>query len=820
MSRADLHVHSKFSNHPSEWFLQRLGASESYTEPEFIYHSAKERGMNFVTVTDHNNLEASLLLVEKYPHDCFTGVESTAYFPEDGCKVHILIYGFTERQFEEIQRYRRNIYDLRDYLFENRLAHSVAHATYSVNNRLSLSHLERLLLLFNVFEVINGGRSRLHNETLMEVLSSLNPDKLDDLRKKYRIEPIGDKPWEKGTTGGSDDHAGLFIGQTFTTAEASSPTEFLDRLRNRATQGMGRHNDYKSLAFTLYKVAYDFYRHKSGRPSSALLGKLTEYTFEKKETGLKDRLLLRRLKSSLKKNGRRINHLLSELLVQIENLQTLPIDKRLEVIYEKVADIADEFFVILLESIEKDILKGDIINLIRNLSASLPGIFLSVPFFSTLRLMMDNRQLLSDLRANFKLDQVKKPKKVLWFTDTIYDLNGVAITLQKLGNIAQEKDLPLFIVHASSPKGNDQRRLPIKEICLPSIYSFRLPGYESYLLKIPSILRSLEIIYNANPDEIIISTPGPVGLIGLLTAKLINAKTIGIYHTDFKLQTQKIIPDESISQLLEKLVRAFYSTMDEIQVPTQEYIQILESRGYDLSKMRIFQRAIDTDLFAPRPRAKERLMKQYRLKPGFNLLYVGRISKDKDLPFLLKIYQRLVEEDEKWNLLIAGDGPYFQELQRETRHYERVLLLGRVDYNALPELYSAADLFIFPSTTDTFGLVVLEAQACGLPAIVSDQGGPKEIIEDHRTGLIARAGSIDSWVEKIIFLRNVWQTNPRVFDRMKEEARKLAIQSYSWEGVIKEIFNEKKESFIRLRQQQRPEPDGRGFPQHTGRAQV
>ena len=109
MSKADLHVHSKYSNHPSEWFLQRLGASESYTEPEFIYRSAKEKGMDFVTVTDHNRIEASLLLKEKYPNECFTGVESTAYFPEDGCKVHILIYGFDERKFAEIQGLRKNI---------------------------------------------------------------------------------------------------------------------------------------------------------------------------------------------------------------------------------------------------------------------------------------------------------------------------------------------------------------------------------------------------------------------------------------------------------------------------------------------------------------------------------------------------------------------------------------------------------------------------------------------------------------------------------------------------------------------------------------
>jgi len=184
----------------------------------------------------------------------------------------------------------------------------------------------------------------------------------------------------------------------------------------------------------------------------------------------------------------------------------------------------------------------------------------------------------------------------------------------------------------------------------------------------------------------------------------------------------------------------------------------------------------------------------------------------------MKIYERLLEIDEKWNLIFVGDGPYLKELKAETRQYERVRFLGRMDYSSLPEIYSVADLFIFPSTTDTFGMVVLEAQACGVPAVVSDRGGPKEIIEDHRTGLIAQAGSIDDWVEKIVFLRNMWQTYHRRFEKMKERARQNILHLYSWESVIEEMFDEKNPSPFRLRPQQRPEPDGRSLPQQLGRA--
>ena len=818
MTKADLHIHSKYSNHPSEWFLQRLGASESYTEPELIYQLAKERGMDFVTVTDHNRVEASLILKEKYPNECFTGVESTAYFPEDGCKVHVLIYGFDERQFEEIQYLRKNIYELRDYLVKNRLPHSVAHPTFSVNGKLSIVHLEKLLLLFDVFEGMNGGRDSNHNDTWMAVLSSLDPDRVDELWKRYRIEPSSDAPWVKGTTGGSDDHAGLFIGRTYTMSTARSIPEFLESIRDKRTRGLGRHNDYKSLAFMFYKIAFDFYRQKSTNTSLTLLGRLTEHVFENKGAGMKDRFLFHRLKSSLKKDGHRIHQLLSELIEQIEDHQASPVEDRLNMVYDKIAEIADEFFKILLQSLEKDLRKGDLVSVIRNISASIPSIFLSVPFFSTMRILTENRHLLSDLRGRFGIETAKKGKTILWFTDTIDDLNGVSTTLQKFGNLALEKDLPLYIVSCSENNEQKQSCLPVKAISLPTIHSFSLPGYETYLLKIPSILHSLEQIYSANPDKIIISSPGPVGMLGLIAAKLLNARSVGVYHTDFTLQAQKLIPDESVVKLLENLVRFFYSSMDEIRVPTREYMQILESRGFELSKMKIFRHGIDIEIFAPQPMARQLFKKRYGLDDGFNLLYVGRISRDKDLPFLMKIYERLLEIDEKWNLIFVGDGPYLKELKAETRQYERVRFLGRMDYSSLPEIYSVADLFIFPSTTDTFGMVVLEAQACGVPAVVSDRGGPKEIIEDHRTGLIAQAGSIDDWVEKIVFLRNMWQTYHRRFEKMKERARQNILHLYSWESVIEEMFDEKNPSPFRLRPQQRPEPDGRSLPQQLGRA--
>jgi predicted metal-dependent phosphoesterase TrpH len=146
MAKADLHVHSRYTNHYNIWYLQQLGAWESYTDPEEVYRRAKQAGMDYITLTDHDQIEGSLLLKERHPEDVITGVETTAIFPEDGCRVHLLIYGLDEAQFLEIQRIRSNIYDLRSYVREQQLAYSVAHATFNLNHKLTPAHCEKLLL--------------------------------------------------------------------------------------------------------------------------------------------------------------------------------------------------------------------------------------------------------------------------------------------------------------------------------------------------------------------------------------------------------------------------------------------------------------------------------------------------------------------------------------------------------------------------------------------------------------------------------------------------------------------------------------------------
>ncbi|MCA9405736.1 MAG: PHP domain-containing protein, partial [Candidatus Omnitrophica bacterium] len=138
MRKVDMHVHSKYSPTPSEWFLRQIGMNECYTEIEQVYQMAKANGMDYVTITDHNTVDGIIELNKRHPEDTFTGVEITTGFPEDGCKMHVLLYDMTKEQYDVIEQIRKNIYDVRDYIIKHNIPHSVAHATYAVNNRLSM----------------------------------------------------------------------------------------------------------------------------------------------------------------------------------------------------------------------------------------------------------------------------------------------------------------------------------------------------------------------------------------------------------------------------------------------------------------------------------------------------------------------------------------------------------------------------------------------------------------------------------------------------------------------------------------------------------
>jgi len=160
--RVDLHCHSVASSLTAESVLNAIHCPECYSDPLDVHAQAKRRGMDWVAITDHDTIAGVTAIANLA--DVIVGEELTCWFPEDQCKMHVLVYGITPEDHANLQAIAKDIYAVAAYIEERRIAHSVAHPIYRQNDRLERWHLERLLLLFKGFECLNGAHSPLHRE--------------------------------------------------------------------------------------------------------------------------------------------------------------------------------------------------------------------------------------------------------------------------------------------------------------------------------------------------------------------------------------------------------------------------------------------------------------------------------------------------------------------------------------------------------------------------------------------------------------------------------------------------------------------------------
>jgi glycosyltransferase involved in cell wall biosynthesis len=209
--------------------------------------------------------------------------------------------------------------------------------------------------------------------------------------------------------------------------------------------------------------------------------------------------------------------------------------------------------------------------------------------------------------------------------------------------------------------------------------------------------------------------------------------------------------------------------MEHVIVATYATRDYLIDMGLRPSRLQVVRRGVDVGQFSPKRRSTK-LWPGYGLNGSTKLLYVGRVSKEKNIDDLITVFHALRRTGSEVELAIVGDGPYREELEARELGSEGLVFTGFLEGEELAKAYASSDLFVFPSTTDTFGNAVLEAQASGLPAIVTDMGGPSELIEHNRTGLVVPAGDRAAMATAIRYLLD----NTAERKRMSTAARRNA----------------------------------------------
>ena len=255
-----------------------------------------------------------------------------------------------------------------------------------------------------------------------------------------------------------------------------------------------------------------------------------------------------------------------------------------------------------------------------------------------------------------------------------------------------------------------------------------------YPLVVPPIVDVLDYIEENDFTAIHVSTASGSGLVALLAAKLLHLPITGAFHTDLPRYAERLYPGTAVQKSTWRYVTWFYSMLDEVFAPSRATARDLVARGLDPRRVKVLPRWVDSDLFSPartRPCGGADASDDGKTV----LVYAGRVAREKSVDLLAQAFRDVVDGGADARLVVAGDGPYRAEMELLLKGYP-ASFLGFIPQDELARVYASADLFVFPSSTDTCGLVVLEAQAAGLPAIVSDRGGPGELVLPGVTGLV------------------------------------------------------------------------------------
>jgi predicted metal-dependent phosphoesterase TrpH len=495
-SRVDLHCHSTASQLSRLGVQRSLGLPECATPPEEVYELAKRRGMDFVTITDHDTIDGCRALADR--PDCFVSEELTARFAGEPQAVHILCYGITPGDHEWLQAHAGDVEACAAYLAENEITCALAHPFYDVAAPLTARHRRRLAELFPVWEVRNGSRA-----------AELN------MPAVIYVETHGSTG-----IGGSDDHAGVDIGRTYTEVpDASTPEEFLAQIRaGEATaageQGSAAKWAHAAMALATRALALE------GDPGSAAPDPGTVLKIAQRVVGQGGaregavaadigpddaRALLEAWLGSIgiEWRGRElIEHLQSDRFSHAD-------------LYRRARRIHDRRLRVAVDQGATAVAGGDIQGAIGGLfEALLPAIPYAPP---TVFLGAEKSKLAGR--------HGERPRVAL-IADGIEAMHGVTHTIEQI----RERGVPGFEVEVVGTDPGVDRRLP-------AATALRVPFYEGMTLGVPGLPDLAETLAEGRYDLVHVTAPGPAGIAASLLSRVSGTPLVASYHTELATYT-------------------------------------------------------------------------------------------------------------------------------------------------------------------------------------------------------------------------------------------------------------------------------------------
>jgi len=337
---------------------------------------------------------------------------------------------------------------------------------------------------------------------------------------------------------------------------------------------------------------------------------------------------------------------------------------------------------------------------------------------------------------------------VVLMGDNMDATHGISVSSQRLVHDLRLREKNIFMVGISHSQRTPGPRTQDGSVHMirPSVVQ-DLFGYPGQELAFPSLKEVCELLAHTQVDIIEIESPGTFGLLVIVLGPWLGISIIQNYRTDLISYFRMLLDSPLFIGFLEWYTRSFLNCGDRVVVPSKAFFNDVLDFGLARSKVVQLPRGVELGRFHPSKADRSAWTAHGAPAQGRIVLFLGRVSKEKGLDLLIEAWPLILRKHPDLILGVVGDGPFRAEFQRRTKDLGPTVFTGMVLGDELPALVGSATLLAFPSTTDTFGNAVLEALAAGIPAVVTDQGGPCEIVEDGKSGRIVAGNDLLALVQ-------------------------------------------------------------------------
>ncbi len=370
--------------------------------------------------------------------------------------------------------------------------------------------------------------------------------------------------------------------------------------------------------------------------------------------------------------------------------------------------------------------------------------------------------------------------RVAFFAEILLpDFDGAVRTMyQIIRRIPKERFEFLFICGVGPGK--------IEGFECVTIPSFTLPINVNYKMALPGLAQSRlkQKLRDFRPDVIHIATPALLGAFACNYAQAARLPVMTIYHTHFISYVDYYLKHTPfliglVKQQITAGQRAFYNQCSQVNVPSESMADELRRIGVESSRIQLWKRGIDTRLFHPGKRDRDR-MAAITGNDAPIILFASRLVWEKNLETLFSIYQVLQERNLPYQLVVAGSGLAEKACRQRM---PKAIFTGKVDHERLSVLYASSDAFVFPSVSETYGNVVLEAMASGLPCVIADGGGSRDFVENGVNGFRCSPFDARDYVDKLQLLLE----SPALLQQFSENGLTYS-RTHSWDRLTATYF--------------------------------